>query len=90
VRKVLWENMKPEPVSDELIFSIKSLASKDGLVRPKKFKKDDLVVIKTGPFKDLLAVFDHWESDKERVCLLLKLINMQLKVSLPASLVETA
>ena len=90
VKKVLWENTKPQAVSEELIYSIKSLESKDGLIKPQNFKKNELVRIKSGPFKDILALFDHWESDKERACLLLSLINGQVKITLPASLVETA
>jgi len=46
------------------------------------------VRIKSGPFKDILAIFDHWVSDKERVCLLLNLINAQIRVIVPTSLVE--
>lgn len=90
VRKVLWENTKPHPISKELIYSIKSLASKDGLIRKETFKKNDLVRIKSGPFKEILAIFEHWESDRERVCLLLNLINAQVRVSLPASVVVMA
>lgn len=90
VKKVLWKNTKPEPVSNELIYSIKALASKDGLIRKATFKKNDLVRIRSGPFKDILAVFDYWASDKERVCLLLNLINAQIRVALPASVVEMA
>ena len=87
---MLWKNTQPQPVSDNLIYSIKSLASKDGLIKLKKYKKNDAVKIKSGPFKDIFALFDHWESGKERVCLLLNLINGRMRVSVPASLVETA
>ena len=90
VKKVLWENTQPQPVPDALIDSIKSLANRDGLIRPKRFKKNEAVTIKSGPFKDIQALFDHWESDKERVCLLLNLIHAQIKVSMAASLVKVA
>ena len=88
VKKVLWKNTQPQPISSKLISSIKSLASKDGLIRKERFKKNDLVMIKSGPFKDILAIFDHWASDKERVCLLLNLINAQIRVTVPTPLVE--
>jgi transcriptional antiterminator RfaH len=90
VNKVLWKNTRPKAISSELIYSIKSLASKDGLIRKENFKKDDLVIIKSGPFKDILAIFDHWECDKQRVCLLLNLINAQIRVTLPAPLIAIA
>ena len=88
VKKVLWKNTQPQPISSELIYSIKHLESKDGLIRKEKFKKNDLLMIKSGPFKDILAIFDHWASDKQRVCLLLNLINAQIRVTVPTPLVE--
>jgi transcriptional antiterminator RfaH len=90
VKKVLWKNTQPQPIADELIYSIKSLAGKDGLIRQKRYKKNDLVTIKSGPFKGIQALFDHWESDGERICLLLNLINAQIRVAVPASVVEVA
>ena len=93
VKKVLWENNAPQPINDALIFSLKSLTSDDGLIRPAQwdtYQKHDLVLITSGPFKDLYALFDHWESDKERVCLLLKLLNAQIRVTVPAALVAIA
>ncbi|MDY6863214.1 MAG: transcription termination/antitermination NusG family protein [Thermodesulfobacteriota bacterium] len=90
VKKVLWENRMPESIPDELVYSIKALASMDGLIRRANFKKNDLVRVKSGPFKDILAIFDHWISDSERVCILLKLINAQIRVTLPAQVIEMA
>jgi len=93
VKKVLWENNAPQPIADELIFSIKSLTNNHGLIRPARwgtYQKHDPVSITAGPFKDLYALFDHWESDKERVCLLLNLLNAQIRVSVPAALLAVA
>ena len=91
VKKVLWNNTDPQPIPDDLIHSIKSLANKDGLIKqPKRYKPNDLVKITSGPFKDNFARFDHWESGKERVCLLLNTISAQIKVSMPAALMEVA
>ena len=93
VKKVLWENNAPQPIADELIFSLQSLTGDDGLIRPagwNTYRKHDLVLITSGPFKDLYALFDHWGSDKERVCLLLKLLNAQIRVTVPAALVAIA
>jgi len=93
VKKVLWENNSPQPIGDELIFSLKSLTSDEGLIRPARwdtYRKHDRVLITSGPFKDLYALFDHWESDKERACLLLKLLNAQIRVTVPAALVAAA
>jgi len=96
IKKVLWENNAPQPVAEEVIFSLKSLTSKDGLIRPHalwgtdKYQKHDPVLITSGPFKDIYALFDHWESDKERVCLLLNLLNAQIRVTVPSALISAA
>jgi transcriptional antiterminator RfaH len=93
VKKVLWENNAPQPIADELILSLKSLTDNDGLIRPARwgtYQKNDLVLITSGPFKDLYALFDHWESDKERVCLLLNILNAQIRVTVPAALLAVA
>ena len=93
VKKVLWENNSPQPIADELILSLKSLTGSDGLIRPAKrgqYRKHDLVLITSGPFRNIYALFDHWESDKERVCLLLNFLNAQIRVTMPAALVAVA
>jgi transcriptional antiterminator RfaH len=91
VKKVLWENSAPQPVPESLVAAIKTFEQEDGLIRrPASYNSNDLVMIKAGPFKDLYALFDHWESDTERVCVLLRLLNAQIKVSVPAALVGAA
>jgi|GEM_PF-1961688 len=86
VRKVLLENNCPVPIADELIFSLKSLADDDGLIRPDRlaiYQKNDRVLITGGPFKDFSGLFNHWESDKERVSLLLNVLSAQIRVTVP-------
>lgn len=91
VKRVLWENSAPRPVPESLVAAIRSLEQEDGLVRPPKhYRVNDLVMIKAGPFKDLCGLFDHWESDSARVCVLLRLVNAQIRVSVPAALVGAA
>ena len=65
--------------------------------------QEDWYVVQTKPFQEekvifylrqsginiLLALFDHWKFGKERVCLLLSLINGQVKITVPTPLVET-
>jgi len=91
VKKVLWRNDLPVPISDELVRSISLLEDKDGIIRKKSvqgLKKDDIVRIKAGPFRDLLAIFDHWDSDMERVCLLIDLVSTMARVHVPAYVIE--
>lgn len=91
VKKVLWRNDLPVSVSDELVESIRLLEDKDGVIKKRKvqeLKRNDIVKIKSGPFRDLLAIFDHWDSDMERVCLLIDLVNTVARIHVPAHVVE--
>jgi transcription antitermination factor NusG len=52
------------------------------------FKTNDVIRIKTGPLKDLLAIFERWVSDSERVRILLNLIGYQPAVEMHYSMIE--
>jgi transcriptional antiterminator RfaH len=88
VKKLLPESANPAPVTLEVIDSIRSLEQKDGVIRKQPLKKDDLVRITRGPFKDILGIFDHWASDQGRVRVLLNFISYQASVDLHHSLLE--
>ncbi len=91
VKKVLWRNDFPVAISEELVKAIKLLEDKDKIIRKHKIyelKENDNVRIKTGPFKDLLAIVDHWDSDKERVSLLINLASTTARINVPISVVE--
>lgn len=91
VKKVLWRNDLPVPISDDLVNSIRLLEDRDGIIRKKSvqdLKKNDIVKIKSGPFRDLLGIFDHWDSDRDRVCILINLVNTVAKVHVPIAVIE--
>ena len=91
VKKVLWRNDLPVAISEELVNSVMILEDKDGVIRKTKLqelKKNDVVKIRSGPFRDLLAIFDHWDSDMERVCLLVDMINTVARIHVPVSVIE--
>ncbi len=91
VKRLLWRNDLPVSISDGLIESIRLLQDKDGIIRKRsiqEFKRNDIVKIRSGPFKDLLAIFDHWDSDTERVCLLIDLVNTMARIHVPAYVIE--
>jgi len=90
VTKVLWESIKPTPISEAIIEAIKTLECADGIIRRRKFKKNDKIKIVRGPLKDIEGIFEQWTSDKGRVRVLLNLISYQARVELHHSLIEKA
>ena len=68
----------PTLVEDDIVIMIQSRQGNDGLVKVcENFTKGDQVLIKEGPFKNLVAVFEHAASDAERVMLLLQTVTYQ-------------
>jgi transcription elongation factor/antiterminator RfaH len=89
VKKVLGFGGYPTSVSEEIVEIIKERTDTEGIVRVKQnFKVNDVIRIKTGPLKDLLAIFERWVSDSERVRILLNLIGYQPAVEIHYSMIE--
>lgn len=89
VKKILGCGGYPSPVSEEVISIINEKLDDQGIVRMKQnYKTNDLVRIKSGPFKDLLGIFDRWAPDHERVRVLLNLIGYQPAVEIHYSMIE--
>jgi transcriptional antiterminator RfaH len=71
----------PAPIDDAVIGMIRAQEQPDGYVHiGEEFKPGDPVVIKSGPFKSLTAIFEREMSDTERVCVLLKAAQYQNRV----------
>jgi len=89
VKKVLGFGGYPTSISEEVVEIIKERTDTEGVVREKQnFKANDLIRIKRGPLKDLLAIFERWVSDSERVRILLNLIGYQPAVEIHYSMIE--
>jgi transcription elongation factor/antiterminator RfaH len=89
VKKVLGFGGYPTSISEEIVEIIKERTDTEGIVRVKQnFKANDVIRIKTGPLKDLLAIFERWVSDSERVRILLNLIGYQPAVEMHYSMIE--
>ena len=89
VKKVLGFGGYPTSISEEIVEIIKERTDTEGIVRVKQnFKANDVIRIKTGPLKDLLAIFERWVSDSERVRILLNLIGYQPAVEIHYSMIE--
>ena len=88
IRRLLPDSLRPMPLEEGVVESIKILGDRKGLVRRKPLKKRDWVRIVSGPFKGVLGIFDHWTSDQGRVAVLLELVNYQGKLDLHYTQVE--
>ena len=73
----------PTPLADEVIAIIKNRTTENNVVKKAyHLNKNDQVVIRSGPLKDLLGIFDKWVSDSGRVRILLDLVGYQPHVDL--------
>lgn len=89
VKAVLAFGGYPVPLSEEVVDLIKERVDDNGIVRRTcHFQPDAVVKIKSGPFKDLLGIFERYASDGERVRVLLNLIGHGLAVELHYSMIE--
>ena len=83
VNKILGGGVEPVPVSEKVIQTIKERMGKDDLVKLEdEWKEGDLVRIHSGPFKELIGIFQKKMSDNGRVRILLNLIGVDVPVQI--------
>ena len=83
VNKILGSGVEPIPISEKVIQTIKERMGKDNLVRLEdEWREGDLVRINSGPFKDLIGIFQKKISDNGRVRILLNLIGVDVPVQI--------
>ena len=89
VSKIVSFGEGPAPISAMVVEEIRARAGESDIIRRKfQLKPHDRVVVKSGPFRDLLGVFEKWLPEKERVRILLNLIGYQPEIELHYSMVE--
>jgi len=80
VKCVLSSEEGPAEIPEKVVDSIAS-RMENGFVRVQSsFTQGQTVIIKGGPFEGFTAVFEKQMSGMERVCLLLKAINVRLVI----------
>jgi len=81
VSKILGVGSEPIPISEKVIQTIKARMGENNLVKLEEgLEKGTLVQFTSGPFKDLMGVFDKKMSDGKRVRVLLSLIGVDVPV----------
>lgn len=89
VKRILGNGETPYIVPQEVIDIIK-LKEKNGYVEVEpRLKKGDSIILKGGPFKNFLGIFEEELSDKERVKILLGTIS-DIHIVIGKNLVEKA
>ena len=83
VSKILGAGDGPIPISEKVVQTIREKVGKDNLVRlEEEWKEGDIVQITSGPFKELMGIFQKKMSDKGRVRILLSLIGVDIPVQI--------
>jgi transcriptional antiterminator NusG len=83
VNKILGSGVEPVPVSGKVIQTIRERTGKGNLVKmEEEWKEGDPVRINSGPFKELIGVFQRKMSDSGRVRILLNLIGVDVPVQI--------
>jgi len=71
----------PAPVDDEMIDIIESLKGADGLVRiGEELRPNDKVIVKTGPLRNFVGIFEGQYKDEKRVSILLETVSYQSRL----------
>lgn len=83
VNKILGSGVEPVPVSEKVIQTIRERTGKGNLVKmEEEWREGDPVRINSGPFKELIGVFQRKMSDNGRVRILLNLIGVDVPVQI--------
>jgi transcriptional antiterminator RfaH len=81
VHKILGNGSEPLPVSERVIQTIRDRMGENRFVRlDEELQEGALVQFTSGPFKDLMGVFDRRVSEGKRVRVLLSLIGVDVPV----------
>jgi transcriptional antiterminator RfaH len=87
VKSVVKFNNSVVPIGDELIDLIKSKVDEDGFIKMgEDFSEGDKVLIKAGPLKTIVGIFQRNLKDSDRVTILLSNINFQGRVTVERSM----
>lgn len=74
VRRIISFDGMPTPVSDGLVSVIRSREREGYVEMVPSFQDGDSVVVKEGPFRDFIGIFQNELNDSERVVVLLSAI----------------
>ncbi len=83
VNRVLGNGSGPIPISGQVVSTIKEKVGENNLIRLEdEWKEGDIIQVTSGPFKDLMGIFQKKMSSQGRVRILLSLIGVDLPVQI--------
>jgi len=83
VNRILGNGSGPIPISGHVISTIKEKAGENNLIRLEdEWKEGDAIQVTSGPFKDLMGIFQKKISGQGRVRILLSLIGVDVPVQI--------
>jgi transcription elongation factor/antiterminator RfaH len=83
VSKILGTREGPVPISEKVVRAIRERVGEDKLVRlEEEWREGDEVQIVSGPFKELVGIFQKKMSERGRVRILLNLIGVDVPVQI--------
>ena len=86
---VRFGNDEPTPIDNEIIAIVRSRVGADGFIDlSKKFNAGDRIVIKDGPLKNFVGIFERDVKESDRVMILLSTLKYQAHLLLERELVE--
>jgi len=81
VSNVVSVGGKPAPIDDEVIEIMLAREGADGLVQiAEELRPGDKVVVKQGPLRDFIGIFEGYHNDEERVSILLEMVTYQSRL----------
>jgi transcriptional antiterminator RfaH len=81
VHRILGNGVEPIPISEKVIHTVKARMGENNLVKlDDGLEEGNIIQFTSGPFKDLMGVFDKGMSDGRRVRVLLSLIGVDVPV----------
>ncbi len=90
VKKLVSFNGNPLPLEEEAVAFLMQQADPDGIIKARSYLKvGQEVEIIEGPFQGLIGIIHEPPNVKERVNVLLKLLNRQVKIELPVRFVKS-
>jgi len=83
VNRILGNGSGPTPISGQVISTIKEKGGENNLIRLEdEWKEGDIIQVTSGPFKDLMGIFQKKMSSQGRVRILLSLIGVDVPVQI--------
>jgi transcriptional antiterminator RfaH len=84
VAKIVGTGDGPTPLSEKVIQTIRERMGEDKLIKLEDgLEEGNLIQFTSGPFRDLIGVFDKKMSDGKRVRILMNLIGVNVPVQVP-------